>query len=284
MFFFVFLRLQTMICTKLKKILYIGLVMAAMLCASCGLKLKPSEWGESDPRLEVRRYDRLESRYLTTGDYSALQEMNIEYPIETRTLLEKVLQLGNVDDPEINNRFLRYYQDTTLQTIVADVQVTFAKIDDVNSQLAEAFGQLKSWVPKLPIPMFYAQIGALDQSIVVGNGTVGICLDKYLGVNYPIYKRYYSWSQRQLMDRRYIVADCLIFYLLSLYPMPNYDARSQMEKDLHMGKVMWVANKALGKPVFCTRYVAMVNAYMSRQKHHDMGALLRLDDYSGMIK
>ena len=59
----------------------------------------------------MQRYDRLESRYLTTGDYSALQQMNTDYPTETRTLIEKVLQLGTIEDSEIHHRFLHYYQN-----------------------------------------------------------------------------------------------------------------------------------------------------------------------------
>ena len=59
-------------------------------------------------------------RYLTTGDYSALQQMNTDYPTETRTLIEKVLQLGTIEDSEIHHRFLHYYQDTTLQRLITD--------------------------------------------------------------------------------------------------------------------------------------------------------------------
>ena len=71
-----------------------------MLCTGCEWKLKPNGDGDGNAHVEVQRYDRLESRYLTTGDFSALQQMNIEYPVETRTLIEKVLQIGEVNDPE----------------------------------------------------------------------------------------------------------------------------------------------------------------------------------------
>lgn len=72
------------------------------------MKFSPNDSGASE--IVLKRYDRLESRYLQTGDFSALQEMNTEYPIETRTLIEKVLQLGEVSDPRIHNRFLMFYQ------------------------------------------------------------------------------------------------------------------------------------------------------------------------------
>ena len=71
---------------------------------ACELKLKQFGEDSQTTLVEIQRYDRLESRYLTTGDFSALQQMNIEYPMETRTLIEDVLQLGEVNDPGIQHR------------------------------------------------------------------------------------------------------------------------------------------------------------------------------------
>jgi hypothetical protein len=254
-----------------------------MLCTGCEWKLKPNGDGDGNAHVEVQRYDRLESRYLTTGDFSALQQMNIEYPVETRTLIEKVLQIGEVNDPEISNKFLRFYQDSTLQMLIADTEAEYANMDDLNSQLQRSFDNLRSFLPDFPVPQVYAQIGALDHSIIVGDRQIGICLDKYMGENYPLYSKYYDYSQRVTMTRRYIVPDCLTFYLLSLYPMEQYDSRSQFEKDMHMGKVMWVVNKALGSNFFKTEYVARVDKYMRQHQHIPVAQLLISDDYSQMV-
>ena len=110
-----------------------------LLCVACEFKLKPNSDMES--HVEILRYDRIESRYLTTGDFSALQEMNTEYPIETRTLVENVLKLGAVYEPDINSRFLNFYQDTTLQTLITDAETQYASIDDINKKLSAAFGK-----------------------------------------------------------------------------------------------------------------------------------------------
>lgn len=262
-----------------KKIYYF-LLLTMILCMACEFKLRPNEDDDPNAQIEVQRYDRLESRYLTTGDFSALQQMNTEYPIETRTLIEKILQIGSVDDPEIHNKFLRFYQDSTLQMLVADVEAEYANMDDINKSLNDSFDKLKKWLPNMPVPTFYTQIGALDQSIIVGDKSVGICLDKYMGKNYPIYKKYYTPVQLESMGRNYIVPDCLSFYLLSINPLENFDSRSQLEKDLHMGKVMWVVNKTLGKQFFRTKFVSMVDSYMKRHKNMTVALLLSDDDYS----
>ncbi len=248
-----------------------------LLCSACEYKFKSSEEDFAVP-YAVQRYDRLESRYLTTGDFSALQQMNTDYPIETRTLMEKMLQLGNITDPNISNRFLMFYQDSTLQSLIADAEAEYANMDDINSQLKKAFDRLQEWLPGMQRPVFYAQIGALDQSIVVGEHSVGISLDKYMGADYPLYRRFYNAQQRATMTRAYIVPDCLTFYLLSLYPMEDFDNRPQLDRDLHMGKIMWTVNKAMDRVVFNTKYVSTINSYVSKNPKLTVRQLLEEED------
>lgn len=263
----------------MKNICYILLALLLPLLASCDMKMK---WDEDDEpnTVVVKRYDRLESRYLTTGDFSALQQMNTNFPMETRTLVEDVLQLGEVNDPEINTTFLNFFQDSTLQLIITDAEAQYAKMDDINEQLTADFKKLQKMLPGIELPTIYAQISALDQSIVIGDKAIGISLDKYLGKDYPLYKKYYNAQQRESMQRKYIVPDCLTFFLLSLYPMDNYDSRTQLERDLHMGKIMWVCNRVMDRHFFNTIYVDSIENYMRRHPHVTVKQLLEKDSYT----
>ena len=180
-----------------------------MLCIGCEWRLKPNN-ADSDAGFAVERYDRVQSLYLTTGDFSALQQMSTNYPIQTRTLIENVLKIGNVNDPEINAKFLNFYQDTTLQAIINEAEQQYANMDDINKEFTKAFDNLHKLFPSMKIPTIYAQIGSLDQSVIVGNNIVGFSLDKYLGKNYPLYKKFYSEEQRALMTRQMIAPDCIL--------------------------------------------------------------------------
>lgn len=240
--------------------IYIIIVTAIILVSTaCEFKLK--QFGEEGhPTLvQVQRYDRLESRYLTTGDFSALQQMNIDYPKQTRMLIEDILQLGEVNDAGINTKLLNFYQDTILQTIIAETDMQYANMSDINTQLSDAFKKLQKICPEIKIPTIYTQISALNQSIVIGDNTIGISLDKYLGKDFGPYRRFYTKEQRQQMTREQIVPDCMSFYLLSLYPMRNFENSTQQERDMHMGKIMWTVNRLLGRKVFNTKYTAIVD-------------------------
>lgn len=255
------------------------LLLSLIVCLGCEWQLKTGDKGSSGQEAVVERYDRVESQYLTTGDFAALQHMNTNYPQQTRTLIEDILQIGRVNDPEINSKFLHFYQDTTLQNLLADVGREYANMDDVNRQLETAFCRLETMIDGFVRPEVYAQVSSLDQSVVVGNGLLGISLDKYMGSDYPLYVKYgYSRDQRRSMTRSYIVPDCIGFYLLSLFPMPIDRELSQEERDQYIGKIQWVVNKALDNNFFKSANVRRVGDFMHRHKDITIGQLLRNQD------
>jgi hypothetical protein len=158
--------------------------------------------------------------------------------------------------------------------MLSDVQHEFADMDDVNQEMAASFERLKEELPDMEIPEIYTQIGSFDQSIVVGNNTLGVSLDKYLGIDYPFYVSHYSEEQRQLMVRSMIVPDCLAFYILSLYPLPFDHQQSQQERDNHMGKIQWVVNQMTKRQVFTNEYVDRIADYMMKTSKITIAQLL----------
>lgn len=257
------------------------LVYAILFFTACQYKLPPFKTSEEQHQIKIARFDRLQSRYLTTGDFVALQTMETDYPMETRALIENILKLGPIDDAEINQKFLSFYQDSTLQVIISDAESAYADMSDLNASLNDAFKKLRQVIPNIRIPTIYAQIGALDQSVIINDQTIGISLDKYLGEFYPLYLKFgYNEQQRKQMTRQNIVPDCISFYLISLYPIPDFESRSQFERDIHMGKMMWISNYALGSKFFNNQYINKIDHYMRRNPKISISQLLKMTNYS----
>ena len=226
----------------------------------------------------IERYDRIEHLYLSLADFAALHQMRTNYPVQTRTLIENVLLLGPVNDPDINNRFLTFFQDSTLQALIADVERQYEDMDDLNRELSVAFKRLTKMLPDIKIPQVYAQIGSLDQSIVVTDSMLGISLDKYLGSDYPAYLRYgYSERQRKMMTREYIVPDCISFYLLSLYPPSGNEVGMESQRFWHMSKIRWVVNQAVGHKVFTGETIDRLENYHKTHPDVSTARMLMLD-------
>ena len=254
--------------------LYIILLFIVAFCTGCQWQNSSSgDAGHADD-FTIERYDRVESLYLLEADFAALQQMKTEYPVETRMLIEDVLQIGAVDEPDINTRFLMFFQDSTLQTLLADVERQFESMDDIDRQLGDAFSRLQTLLPDVEVPRVYTQIGSLDQSVTVGDGMLGVSLDKYLGADHPLYQRYgYSETQRSMMTREYIVPDCLGFYLLSLYPQPA--DTTEAARFRHMGRIQHVVNQAMQHRFFTNEYVHQAETLLSSYRGKELDSLLR---------
>ena len=252
----------------MRNLLYI-LLLCIIGLSSCNLKVGDS--GKEDKQLlvEAKRFDQLESRYLTTGDFSALQNMRTEYPQETRALIEDVLVLGDIDEVGINSKLLKFYQ--------------YSDFSDINSELSSAFKRMQKLLPGIEIPEIYTQIGAFNQSIIVNRNAIGISLDKYLGSEYPLYKKFYTAAQRETMNRSYIAADCLHFYLMSLFPCSKEQSDNLIETGLHAAAVMWVTNTILNKEMFTTKEVQLIGSFMAKHPEITIKELLQYKHYRTLL-
>ena len=201
----------------------------------------------SDGKIKIQRYDRLQFEASALNSFTSLQKMNMDFPHATKILIEDVLALGSVDDEKINDRLCAYYSDTSLVNLMLDVEDKYKDLGSFEKDLTKGFVYLKKRMPSFPIPVVYSQISALNQSVVVSDSLIGISLDKYMGEDYPMYKRYYYNYQRASMNPERIVPDCLSFYLLSLYPFPwERNHRTLFDLMMYRGKIAWITEKALG--------------------------------------
>ena len=262
---------------RVRQLFILALLLMAV-CMGCQWQAEKAEEHDQEQDVVIERYDRIESMYLSMADFAALHQMRTDYPVQTRTLIENVLQLGPVNDPEINNRLLVFFQDSTLQALVAEVERQYKDVGDLNKQLTNAFRRLSKLFPEIQLPHVYTQIGSLDQSIVVTDSLLGISLDKYLGADLPIYLRYgYTEQQRSMMTREYIVPDCLGFYLLSLYPLTDAESLSDEQHLWHMSKIQSVVNQVMGTRIFSNEYIEKLDDYMKSHPEMSTAKMLLLD-------
>lgn len=195
--------------------------------------------------ISVVRYDKLLDEYVRFNSFSALQKMNIEYRRPTKLLIEDVLAIGQVNDDNILRKLRTYYSDTTLLRLITDVEARYPNLHEVEKGLTKGFRELQKEVPGLLVPTVYSQISALNESVIVTDSLLGISLDKYMGEDYPLYKRFYYGYQRRTMRPDRIVPDCFIFFLMSEYPFPMEYGRTLLDFMLHYGKINYVVKQIL---------------------------------------
>ena len=227
--------------------LYIFICLVSFV--SCDLKWYSLGNNEDKNVIEIRRFDKLLSDYVETGNFSLLQKMKIEYPVETKILIENVLQIGKVNDVGVNLKLRAYYSDSTLTKVLHDVGVKFKDVSEYENQLSTAFERLHSVCPKARIPRVYTFVSAFNQSVVVSDTLIGISLDKYLGENYRVYEHYFLSSQITTMRPERIVPDCLQFYLASEFPEPSDAKKTLLSEMINVGKRAWIIARLTDTPL-----------------------------------
>ncbi len=202
------------------------------------------------------RYDRMVNDYINTGNVALWQRMNMEFPRETRALIEDVLKIGPVDKEGIEDSLRSYYSDPTLTQLRMDVARRFENLSVYEADLSAAFTRLSNESPSFVIPKVYTQNSAFNQSIVVGDSLIGVSLDKYLGAEYPAYKKYFYENQRATMESARIVQDCLFFYLNQQYAFPNKGRKHTLgEWMVQQGRIGWVVSQLIcKKPIDVAAY------------------------------
>lgn len=196
--------------------------------------------------ITIHRYDRLQFEFITANSFTALQRMNTDFPRPTKLMIEEVLEIGQVDSDKINERMYEYFQDTTLLKLLIDAEVKFKDLSWLEDKLDNAVNLMRKELPDLEIPYFYAQFSALNESVVVTDTMVGFSVDKYMGTEYPLYKRFYYDHQRRSMKPERIAPDCLTFYLMSEYPAPWLPKITLLDVMIQYGKINWIVAKLLG--------------------------------------
>ncbi len=168
----------------------------------------------SEHEVVIDRYDRVLDEYVSLNSYTALGRMNTQYPTETKLLIEEVLKLGVVNEPDVEKRLRYIYLDSTVQILLDEVHRQYHDVSDIEKGLSEAFEAIRKENPEFRTPHVYTQVACLNQSVVVSDTLIGISLDKYLGADFPLYKDYFTAEQRSKMTREAIVEDAVSAYLL----------------------------------------------------------------------
>lgn len=220
-------------------------ILVCMLFASCGISTG-KDAGQKKEEISVLRYDKLLSEYVRSNSFSALQKLTMDYRLPTKVLIEDVLAIGTVKDDTISQRLQKFYSDSTLVRLVSDVEAKYPNLDNLEKELTKGFRKLQKEVPDTKVPFIYSQISAFNESIILVDTLLGISLDKYMGEDYPLYRRFYYDYQCRSMRPDRIAPDCFAFYLLSRYGMDYHEGTCLIDLMMHSGKINYIVQNLLG--------------------------------------
>ncbi len=254
------------------------LILSFFILLSCEFDRKEDK--EPEDRIVIARFDRLQQEYVEFNNVSAWQKMNTEFSRPTQLLIEDILRLGPVVEPNINHKFKNFYSDTLLVRLMSDVESRFDDLEQLEKELTKGFKNLRQEIPYLVIPRVYTQVSAFNQSVIVEDSLLRVSLDKYMGSEYPLYQLYYYDYQCRTMRPDRIAPDCFTFYLEREFPFNPFTRPNLLEIILYTGKINYAVKQVLGYPTieeelgysreeaeWCKKYAADIWSFMVENSH-----------------
>jgi hypothetical protein len=219
-------------------------IIALLLCCFACKGQRGDVFSSADP-VRIHRFDKALLRLIESGNDVAIQgELLCDYPEMMNLLGKGVLNMQTPETPGFFERLTNYYSEPTLKGLYRDAVALYDSISDIEQQLGSAFAYLETAFHGMPLPQMYMHISGLNQNVLVAERLLSISIDKYMGKEYPLYRRFFSGFQREKMQRSHIVPDYLSGWLMSEYPFTGKED-VLLERMIYEGKIKYIVSQAL---------------------------------------
>jgi len=156
-----------------------------------------------------------------------------------------IIRIGTPEDPEYPDELTGFLTDSFMNLAYKRVMEVYPNLKDIETGLSKAFTNYRKEFPDRIVPSVYTLISGFNESIIVTDTILAIALDKYLGNNEEMYFRMNLHSYlRQVMDRKYLIADCMKFWLTTEFPY-NDSINNVLTNILYEGKIMYTLHRFL---------------------------------------
>ncbi len=223
-----------------------------------------------------------------------VESLKEKYGLYLEAYSQRMIQIGSVEDPSYPQHLQSFIEYEANQDVFAKSKEEFAQVDDIMSDMAQAFRYYKYYFPKTTIPEVYFHISGFNQSIAVDSAWISISVEKYLGEDCE----FYEWLAipaylRKRMVRQKIVPDVMKAMAMTNFPggMKNEDVLSNM---IQKGKELYftgLTNPYLNKKYlfdlseqeleWCEKNEAFIWATMVERKHVYNNDRMVIQKYTG---
>ncbi|MDR1500748.1 MAG: gliding motility protein GldB [Tannerellaceae bacterium] len=214
-----------------------------IFCTGCRAQYTDSCAGASPVR--IHRFDKAILRLLESGNDVAVQgELLCDYPLMLEVLAKGVLNMQTPQVPGFFDRLTAYYSEPSLNELYRDAVAMYDSVGPIERQLGCAFAYLGQSLPSMPLPQVYMHVSGLSLNVLAADDLLSISIDKYMGADYPLYKRFFYPFQREKMRGERLVADYLAGWLMSEYPFGGNEG-VLLDRMIYEGKIRYIISQAL---------------------------------------
>jgi|JFJP01.1.fsa_nt_gi gliding motility-associated lipoprotein GldB len=221
----------------MKKLVMVVVVL--FMITSCGKNKFDVDVSDIEVNIEINRLDR--DLFLLNPDSldAQLPAIKQKYGDFFELYCKRVLSLGSSDNPAFTGYLALFLTDYTMALAYDEVQTVFPDLNQITEELNDAFRHYKYYFPEKNIPKIYTCISGFNESLVVTDNTLGIALDKYLGIDCDLYDRIrLNNYTKYKMHKDKIVTDCMYGWATTEFPYVA-ETDNLLSQMIYYGKIQY---------------------------------------------
>ena len=190
----------------------------------------------------LNRFDEALLQWIESDNPQLIIQLKEFYPQMLDLLGKSLFQSDTMEIAEYYDKLINYYSEPTLLALYKDAVRYYA--DDstrtihIAKKLSDGFKQIKKLFPSMQIPAVYMHVSGLQQNMIVADSLLSCSIDKYMGMDYPLYADcFYDYQRRSMVPER-IAIDGLNVWLQSEYPYHGRD-NVLLERMVYEGKIIY---------------------------------------------
>lgn len=218
-------------------------LMIVCFCSCNGQNTNANNITDATP-MAVNRFDKALYELICSDDTTLNQQLLNQYPQMTEILGKGILNMQSTDLPGFFTKLENFYSEPTLKKLYADAIAKYESVTEMEQSLGNAFAWVHEKFPAMQIPALYMHVSGLNQNVLVGDSLLSISIDKYMGLDYPLYQDFFYDYQLRKMQPSHIVPDYVAGWLMSEYPFTGKE-NVLLDRMVYEGKIKYLVLSAL---------------------------------------
>ncbi len=153
--------------------------------------------------------------------------------------------IGSTENPEFPDRLKGFTSDYHNYLIYKRAKEVFPDLNNLNTELNNAFSCYHHFFPDKPIPRVITYISGFNQSAITDDSLLAVGLDKYLGRNEELYRQVgiYNYLLTNMYPEK-IASDCMAFWGETEFPF-NDSINNLITNMIYRGRLLYFTNTLL---------------------------------------
>lgn len=220
------------------------LILILIIVSLAGCQTDPLDVNLGRSKVDVQ-FHRSERMVFNLSDSSTIESFGEFLPLYG----QYVLGIGHPNDSGFRDELARFSNNSDMRSLYTSTEEQFPDTEEIEAQFNRAFSYYKFHFPDQAIPQVVTNISGLNYAIFLGDTTLGIGLDMFLGSDFEIYPlisipAYIS----RTMTPDHLVSKSMYGWIQGLYE-ENNQSSNMLEQMVFHGKILYSMDALLyGQP------------------------------------